>query len=254
MFNKLEFEENAKKTTRTSRLIKGLSAVTIGLLGSMLVLSVISAEKAAPELAQTALDSISLSGVENPVTAVLLNFRSYDTLLEIAVLLIVAVAMMPESSRNTSLTAANSRVPTHPVLIGLIRCVIPLSVILSAYLLWTGAYAPGGAFQAGAVLAGAGVALLLVKRWQLNYLRLSARAFMALGLAVFVIVAATVIPATGRALNYPADYAGALILIIEVAATLSIAFVLILLVDQLLNMANKQVKPQDTQTEGLDKS
>jgi multisubunit Na+/H+ antiporter MnhB subunit len=34
------------------------------------------------------------SGVDHPVTAVLLNFRSYDTLLEIAVLLLAVVVAL----------------------------------------------------------------------------------------------------------------------------------------------------------------
>lgn len=38
-------------------------------------------------LAELALERVPESGVSNPVTAVLLNFRSYDTLLELAVLL-----------------------------------------------------------------------------------------------------------------------------------------------------------------------
>ena len=44
------------------------------------------------ELPQLLQENLSASGVEHPVTAVLLNFRSYDTLLEIAVLVIAAMA------------------------------------------------------------------------------------------------------------------------------------------------------------------
>jgi multisubunit Na+/H+ antiporter MnhB subunit len=38
-------------------------------------------------LADLALERVPESGVSNPVTAVLLNFRAYDTLLELAVLM-----------------------------------------------------------------------------------------------------------------------------------------------------------------------
>ncbi|MGD9289220.1 MAG: hypothetical protein PVG74_16510, partial [Desulfobacterales bacterium] len=38
--------------------------------------------------------NMPISGVENPVTAVLLNFRGYDTLLEIGVLLLAAVGVL----------------------------------------------------------------------------------------------------------------------------------------------------------------
>ncbi|MDP3892698.1 hydrogenase subunit MbhD domain-containing protein, partial [Nocardioides sp.] len=39
-------------------------------------------------------DRVGESGVEHPVTAVLLNFRSYDTLLEVAVLLVAILAAL----------------------------------------------------------------------------------------------------------------------------------------------------------------
>ncbi|PJF45885.1 MAG: sodium:proton antiporter, partial [Candidatus Thermofonsia Clade 3 bacterium] len=44
-------------------------------------------------LAPLAIDSLPRSGVLNPVTAVLLNYRGYDTLLEVAVLLLAIVGV-----------------------------------------------------------------------------------------------------------------------------------------------------------------
>ena len=41
--------------------------------------------------------NMPISGVDNPVTAVLLNFRGYDTLLEIGVLLLAAVGVLSVS-------------------------------------------------------------------------------------------------------------------------------------------------------------
>jgi hypothetical protein len=84
------------------------------------------------------------------VTAVLLNFRGYDTLLEIAVLTsaLVGVWALGPAPRIKETTPS-------PVLLGMNSVLIPLAPMICAYLLWAGARAPGGAFQAGAVLAAA---------------------------------------------------------------------------------------------------
>ena len=53
-------------------------------------------------LAQQAHGSLDQSGVSNPVTAVLLNYRGYDTLLEVAVLLLAIVAVWSLRSTPTA--------------------------------------------------------------------------------------------------------------------------------------------------------
>ena len=91
------------------------------------------------------------SGVTNPVTAVLLNFRAYDTLLELAVLLAALLGIFALGPARPGFKEGG------PVLDGLIRWLVPLLVVTGGYLLWVGAHAPGGAFQAGALLAAAAV-------------------------------------------------------------------------------------------------
>ena len=95
------------------------------------------------------------SGVTNPVTAVLLNFRAYDTLLELAVLLAAALGILAMGPARPPYRTAG------PLLKGLIRWLVPLLILTAGYLLWAGAHAPGGAFQAGALLAAAAVMLRL---------------------------------------------------------------------------------------------
>lgn len=161
------------------------------------------------------------SGVAHPVTAVLLNFRGYDTLLEVAVLLLALVGVLALGRRRAAGAA-----PAHPVLQTLARLVAPLMVLVAGYLLWVGAYAPGGAFQAGAVLAAAGVLLRLaglLPAWAEPGLML--RSGLVLGLAVFVAVAAALV-GEGSLLQYPPAAAGALILLIEAGLTVSIGLTL----------------------------
>ena len=44
---------------------------------------------------------------------------------------------------------------TNPILMPAVRTILPILILSAAYLLWVGANAPGGAFPAGSVLAGA---------------------------------------------------------------------------------------------------
>lgn len=164
------------------------------------------------------------SGVAHPVTAVLLNFRGYDTLLEVAVLLLALLGVFA-LARHAG-PHAHRPVPGHPVLQTLARLLAPLMLLVAGYLLWAGAHAPGGAFQAGAVLAAAGVLLRLaglLPAWALPGRLL--RAGLALGLLVFLAVAAAPL-LQGSLLQYPPATAGRLILLIEAALTLSIGLTL----------------------------
>ena len=162
------------------------------------------------------------SGVSHPVTAVLLNYRGYDTLLEIAVLLLAMLAILAVLGETR---AATPRL-AHPVLQTLAQLATPLMIVVAVYLLWAGAFRPGGAFQAGAVLAAAVVLLHLVglsPGWSTPKLKL--RMGLAAGFAMFLVVAAALLP-QGALLRYPPEAAGALILLIESALTLSLALIL----------------------------
>ncbi|MCU0809798.1 MAG: MnhB domain-containing protein [Thiobacillaceae bacterium] len=165
---------------------------------------------------------IADSGVEHPVTAVLLNFRGYDTLLEVAVLLLALLGVLALAPPH----AARAAAPAHPLLQTLARLLAPLMVLVAGYLLWVGAIAPGGAFQAGAVLAAAGVLLRLaglLPTWAAPGRLL--RGGLALGLLVFVAVALALL-GQGSLLQYPPALAGGLILLIEAGLTLSIGLTL----------------------------
>jgi len=158
------------------------------------------------------------SGVENPVTAVLLNFRAYDTLLEMVVLLIALLGVW-------SLGGGVKHKEPFPgtVLDILTRLLTPVLILVSAYLLWVGAHAPGGAFQAGSVLGAAGV-LLMLSGWQLqmNIPVLLIRLILLAGPFAFIAMAAITMMIEGQLLQYPTAHAGLLILLLETLATLSI--------------------------------
>jgi len=169
--------------------------------------------------------NIDRSGVSNPVTAVLLNFRGYDTLLEVMVLLLALMGTW-----SVGATAPQRETAPGPVLDSLSRLLAPLLILVAAYLLWVGAHAPGGAFQAGAVLAAAGV-MLLLSGWRLPaaLAALPLRLALAAGPATFLLLAVITVLLEGRLLQLPPLWAGRLILIIETTATISIGATLIAL-------------------------
>lgn len=169
--------------------------------------------------------NMAFSGVENPVTAVLLNFRGYDTLLEIGVLLLAAVGVLSMAPSPVRLAESD---PSH-VLFLLLRLLLPFIILVGGYLLWIGKYAPGGAFQAGAVLAAGGI-LLVTSAVRFNRLAVKIIPFaLTVGLQTFIIVALATMIVNGNYLQYSPNRAGTLILLIEAAATISIAVILTVL-------------------------
>lgn len=174
-------------------------------------------EYSGSRLAETALERVPESGVSNPVTSVLLNFRAYDTLLEVAVLLAAILGIWAVGRE------APGFLPAGEVLESLVGLVVPLLILAAGYLLWVGAFAPGGAFQAGALLGAAGVTLRLAGQPGAGLPPLGLlRWVIGIGVLVFAGVGVALMAAGLGFLTYPPGYAKWLILAIEVAATLAI--------------------------------
>ncbi|MCW8944886.1 MAG: Na(+)/H(+) antiporter subunit B [Sedimenticola sp.] len=197
---------------------KVLPLVALVLIVLGLGYALLSLPDVADGLVPNVKEQMAQSGVKNPVTAVLLNFRGYDTLLEMVVLLLALLSVW-------SLGGVRKLSPrnTNPVLASLCRVLVPVLILVSCYLLWVGADAPGGAFQAGSVLGAAGV-LLLLSGWHVEQkiLLWPLRFILVLGSGVFIIIAAVLFFTQGGLLTYPVAQAGWLILLLESAATLSI--------------------------------
>jgi len=209
-----------------ARMLLAMFSLAVGL---MLVQIVLAPTIQSPGLTTAAQNSLPHSGVTNPVTAVLLNFRGYDTLLEIAVLLLAVFGVW---SLEPSSAFSPSSLPTDPgpVLMGLARVLPPIMLVVSAYLLWLGAFAPGGAFQGGAILAAGGLLLLLSNKLRPAQVNEQLWRFvLVFGFGVFLVIAVAVMPVTGYLLAYPSDQAGGLILLIETTLTVSIACILVTL-------------------------
>lgn len=172
------------------------------------------------------------SGADNPVTAVLLNFRAWDTLLESIVLLaaLIGVWSLADDAAWGGRPGLPQRVRPGGVMASFGRVLPPVGLLVGLYLVWAGTSRPGGAFQGGTVLAA--VALLVAMAGLMRAPRVgnaALRAALIVGPAVFLAVGA-VGALAGAFLSLPPDHAKALILGIEAVLTLSIAVTLALLV------------------------
>lgn len=206
------------------------SLVMVALIG-LLAAAIFATEQEFGSLADDVTSSIGATGMTNPVTAVLLDFRSYDTFLELVVMFVALLGAWSLGQVLPPIIPAAT-----PVLALTVQLMAPISVVFAGYLLWIGATEPGGAFQAGAVLAGAGVLALCAGMMpSIEADRpLLHRAVLALGMTAFLTVGAAVmmaeVGAAERAfLNYPDTVAKWLILAIETAAMIGIAATLLAL-------------------------
>jgi multisubunit Na+/H+ antiporter MnhB subunit len=207
-------------------LANAILPAACGLLAGAAAAVAVSAPRGTEPLAPLVLRSVERTAVVNPVTAVLLDFRAYDTLLEIAVL-VAGLCAVWALERGRPAVPAPTDAAHEPVLAELVRWTVPLIIIAAAYLTWYGSYGPGGAFQAGALLAGGGVLLLaggfLRPRGARSALL---RGVAASGLFVFTAAALQTAMYGGALLRYPSGSAYHWILGIETVLTVSIAAIL----------------------------
>ena len=210
------------ENTKSQTPLRLLLIILFLIVATGLAYAALTVPQNAPGLGGWVAENLEISGVNNPVTAVLLNFRAYDTLLEMSVLLLAMLGVWSLGG----ITKQHEPIP-GPVLNMLSRLLIPLLIMAAGYLLWVGADAPGGAFQGGSVLGAAGVLLLLLG-WRLGarFAGLPLRIILASGLAIFISTGMILILLGRQFLEYPPAFSGALILLIEATATLSIGITL----------------------------
>lgn len=176
-------------------------------------------------LAAPVAEELEASGVAHGVTAVLLNFRAYDTWLEVGVLFVALVGLF--ALRPTGVLPHAPPRAVSVLFKAAVGVLAPVAGIAAAYMLWRGTHAPGGAFQAGAVL-GATFVLLRLAGWRsvgvLVGWRL--RACLLAGFAAFLLFALVSTSAGAGLLAYPPALAGVLVVALEVAVAATTAVTL----------------------------
>ncbi len=205
----------------------GAALVTLVFSAMLAAIFLTAAPPAARELPGLVARNLSGTGAEHEVTAVLLDFRAYDTWLEVGVLLAAAVGVMVLSRGRRN---GGEAVSTSAIARGTAAISTPFGLLIAGYLLWRGTTAPGGAFQAGAVLGALAILLTLIGRDPLT--RASTGAIylsIIAGFAVFAAFGLAGYAASGAFLDHPERSAEVFILLIETAVTLSVGATMALL-------------------------
>jgi multisubunit Na+/H+ antiporter MnhB subunit len=186
-----------------------------------------------PTLAPEAAQNLAQTGLGNPVTAVLMAYRSFDTMLEKVVMALVVVgvwSLAPDRFWGGAPGEARAAEP-EPTLAFLAQLLPPLGILVGIHIFWTGANEPGGAFQGGAILAAMWMILMMARLTEAPqvgafWLRLA----LVVGPAVFLAFGVAGVAIAGGFFAYPPEFAKPLILFIEIFMTLTIAVTLPMLV------------------------
>jgi multisubunit Na+/H+ antiporter MnhB subunit len=219
-----------------------LLALTCAALALFLIVALHDLPETATGLTQLAKDAIPQSGVKHPVTAVLLNYRAYDTWLELGVLLMAVMGVLLFQRQN-DLCDIRPMPSPEPVLNWLIRLIFPMMVLVAGYLLWMGKFAAGGAFQAGVVLGSGGVLLWLAGHSSITgFPGRAFRLLLTIGFATFLITAIVNLSLNQLLFDFPVPYAGTIILALEFAATLSISLTVATLIIGLQPVVHEQTQ------------
>jgi multisubunit Na+/H+ antiporter MnhB subunit len=225
------------ETIATEECLSGaprlLTACLCLLVTAMLAGVVLLLPDPGPTLAPQAALHLAETGLGNPVTAVLIAYRSFDTMLEKVVLVLAVVGVWSLAADRYWRGAPGSALAERPepTLAFLAQVLPPLGVLVGIHVFWVGANEPGGAFQGGAILAAMWMLVMMARLTEppqvsALWLRLALVAgpvvFLAAGVAGFVIA--------GGFFAYPRGFAKPLILFIETFMTLTIAVTLPILV------------------------
>ncbi len=225
-----------------------LSRIPLGLGLGLFLLIALEAVWKTPEgggLTAAAEAFLPESGVEHPVTAVLLNFRAYDTWLEIGVILMGLLAIFAVGGikvyRKPNMAAQD------PMLRQVIMFFTPVLFLFGAFLLYFGKTGPGGAFQAAVLWGAIGILLHLggksiieeIPRWLRQLI-------LTVGILFFLVLGFLFVAGGNALFEYPRAYAGLLILIIETLAAISIAAALTAIFANL-----NQMKEDPNETESI---
>jgi multisubunit Na+/H+ antiporter MnhB subunit len=209
------------------------AAVLCTLVSAGLTTTVLLFPEPAPTLAPQVAANLAVTGLGNPVTAVLMAYRAIDTLLETVVLLLALVGIWSLAPDGVwgGFPGRRHQADSEGVLTFVAQLLVPIGILVGIYIFWVGSVAPGGEFQGATILAAMWILAMMAglvdapsvsQRWLRLLLIAGPAVFLAIGLAGFAMV--------GGFLAYPVDYAKVLIVTIEIPVTLSIAATLALLV------------------------
>lgn len=212
-------------------VVRGLAALLAAAVTLAIVAVVLVLPEPAPTLGSETAMQMPATGVGNPITAVLLAFRSMDTLLEAIVVLfaLIGVWSLAPDARWGGRPGLASPADPDGILAYLARLLPPIGIIVGTYIFWIGADLPGGKFQGATLLAA--MWLLVVSAGLGDTPRTAStglRAALVAGPVIFIAVGVYGAAVAGAFLGYPEGQAKLLIKLIEWALFPSLALTLAL--------------------------
>jgi multisubunit Na+/H+ antiporter MnhB subunit len=224
-----EAEARAEGCSSGTRVLALL--VSAAITGA-LALVVLQLPVPAPTLAREVAAELGRTGVNNPVTGVLLGFRALDTLLESIVLvlaLIGAWSLTPDAFWGGR-PGVHQRTDPNGLFAYFARLLPPVGLVVAVYIFWAGADHPGGKFQSATILAAMWLLILMAGladapatsgRWLRLGLVLGPLAFIGVGFAGMLV--------PGAFLAYPEGLSKPVIIVLETALMPTLVLVLGLL-------------------------
>jgi multisubunit Na+/H+ antiporter MnhB subunit len=230
---RLRAAETASAAENPGLPFRLLAAALCVIVAGGLAMVVVLLPDPAPTLAPQAAQHLAATGLGNAVTAVLIAYRAFDTMLEKGVLVLAVLgvwSLAPDRYWGGAPGAPRAARP-EGVLAFLAQVLPPLGILVGVHIFWVGADEPGGAFQGGAILAAMWMITIKARLTEAPpvgalWLRLTLIA----GPAVFLVVGVAGFVMAAGFLTYPVAFAKPLILFIEAFMTLTIAATLSTLV------------------------
>jgi multisubunit Na+/H+ antiporter MnhB subunit len=231
--SRLRGAEKAEHEASVSGLTRVFARILCALVAMALAGVVLLLPDQGPSLAPQSMQHLPETGLGNPVTAVLIAYRAFDTMLEKVVLVLAVVgAWSLSADKYWGGAPGEARADRpEPTLAFLAQILAPLGILVGIHVFWVGADEPGGAFQGGAILAAMWIVVMMARLTeapQTNafWLRLA----LVAGPLVFLIAGVAGAIFAGGFFAYPPGLAKPAILFIEAFMVLSIAVILPVLV------------------------
>ena len=225
---RLRATEAAVSAERPGAALRWLAALISAAVAGAITVAVLSLPDPAPTLAPEAAEHLSITGVGNAVTAVLLAYRALDTLLEsiVVVFALIGVWSLAPDRVWGGYPGPLHQADPNGVLAYLARVLPPIGIIVGLYIFWIGADLQGATILAAmwllVMMAGLADAPPISRTWLRILLVAGPLLFIAIGFAGAL--------TAGAVLAYPEGYAKLLIKVIEAALMPTLTLTLALLV------------------------
>ena len=183
---------NVSQEAQPGPVLKLLTGVLATLVASALGAVILMLPDPPPSLAPEAAAAAdgAGAGLGNPITAVLMSYRSLDTMLEKIVLILAVIGVWSVGADEAwgGAPAPLRQQKAYAPMVFLAQMLAPVGALIAIHIFWTGANAPGGAFQGGALLAAMWMVTMMARlmeppRVDARWLRLA----LVAGPAVFLI-------------------------------------------------------------------